>query len=85
MGGGLRVQHVQRAQDDVFLTDEEVDWDLVRVLEDWSVPPLTLHAIYPHSRHLAAKVRAFVDFTVNHGDARIDKKRSLAHKARHRR
>ncbi|MBO6693318.1 MAG: LysR family transcriptional regulator, partial [Parvibaculum sp.] len=37
---------------------------LVRVLEDWSVPPLTLHAIYPHSRHLAAKVRAFVDFTV---------------------
>ncbi len=37
---------------------------LVRVLEDWSVPPLTLHAIYPHTRHLAAKVRAFVDFTV---------------------
>ncbi|MEQ8609447.1 MAG: LysR family transcriptional regulator [Parvibaculum sp.] len=37
---------------------------LVRVLEDWTVPALTLHAIYPHSRHLAAKVRAFVDFTV---------------------
>tara|TARA_R110002110_G_scaffold14704_4_gene67748 strand:+ start:4117 stop:5031 length:915 start_codon:yes stop_codon:yes gene_type:complete len=37
---------------------------LVRVLEDWSVPPLTLHVIYPHARHLAAKVRAFVDFTV---------------------
>ncbi|MEQ9150722.1 MAG: LysR family transcriptional regulator, partial [Parvibaculum sp.] len=33
---------------------------LVRVLEDWTVPALTLHAIYPHSRHLAAKVRAFV-------------------------
>lgn len=37
---------------------------LVRVLEEWSVPPLTLHVIYPHARHLAAKVRAFVDFTV---------------------
>ncbi|WP_421863505.1 LysR family transcriptional regulator [Parvibaculum sp.] len=37
---------------------------LVRVLQDWAVPALTLHAIYPHSRHLAAKVRAFVDFTV---------------------
>lgn len=37
---------------------------LVRVMEDWTVPPLTLHAIYPHARHLAAKVRAFVDFTV---------------------
>jgi DNA-binding transcriptional LysR family regulator len=37
---------------------------LVRVLEDWSVPALTLHAIYPHTRHLSAKVRAFVDFSV---------------------
>ena len=37
---------------------------LVRVLEDWTVPALTLHAIYPHSRHLAAKVRACVDVTV---------------------
>lgn len=37
---------------------------LVRVLEDWTVPALTLHVIYPHSRHLAAKVRAFVDFSV---------------------
>jgi DNA-binding transcriptional LysR family regulator len=37
---------------------------LVRALEDWSVPALTLHAIYPHTRHLSAKVRAFVDFSV---------------------
>lgn len=37
---------------------------LVRVLDDWTVPALTLHVIYPHARHLAAKVRAFVDFTV---------------------
>lgn len=37
---------------------------LVRILPDWFVPPISLHVIYPHARHLAAKVRAFVDFTV---------------------
>ncbi len=35
---------------------------LVSVLDDWATPPLTLHVIYPHTRHLSAKVRAFVDF-----------------------
>lgn len=49
---------------DVLCHEHLKSGKLVRVLEDWSVPPLTLHAIYPHTRHLAAKVRAFVDFTV---------------------
>jgi DNA-binding transcriptional LysR family regulator len=35
---------------------------LVTVLDDYTAPPLTLRALYPHSRHLSAKVRAFVDF-----------------------
>ena len=35
---------------------------LVTVLDDYVAPPLTLRALYPHSRHLSAKVRAFVDF-----------------------
>ncbi len=39
---------------------------LVRALDGWSMPPLTLHVIYPHTRHLSAKVRAFVDFAVEH-------------------
>ncbi|WP_339830417.1 LysR family transcriptional regulator [uncultured Parvibaculum sp.] len=39
---------------------------LVRALADWSMPPLRLHVIYPHARHLSAKVRAFVDFAVEH-------------------
>ncbi|MBX3488818.1 MAG: LysR family transcriptional regulator [Parvibaculum sp.] len=39
---------------------------LVRALEDWSMPPLRLHVIYPHTRHLSAKVRAFVDFAAEH-------------------
>jgi hypothetical protein len=35
---------------------------LVTVLNDYTAPPLTLRALYPHNRHLSAKVRAFVDF-----------------------
>jgi DNA-binding transcriptional LysR family regulator len=35
---------------------------LVTVLDDYVLPPLTVHAVYPHGRHLSAKVRAFVDF-----------------------
>ena len=39
---------------------------LVRALAGWSMPPLRLHVIYPHTRHLSAKVRAFVDFAAEH-------------------
>jgi LysR family transcriptional regulator for bpeEF and oprC len=35
---------------------------LVRVLPDWSHPPIPLHVVYPPNRHLSAKVRAFVDW-----------------------
>jgi DNA-binding transcriptional LysR family regulator len=37
---------------------------LVTVLDDYIASPLTLRALYPHNRHLSAKVRAFVDFLV---------------------
>lgn len=33
-----------------------------RVLKDHEAPPLAVLALYPHSRHLAAKVRVLVDF-----------------------
>jgi DNA-binding transcriptional LysR family regulator len=32
------------------------------VLADHEAPPLTLSVVYPHSRHLAAKVRVLVYF-----------------------
>jgi DNA-binding transcriptional LysR family regulator len=32
------------------------------VLESWMPPPSGIFALYPHNRHLSAKVRAFVDF-----------------------
>jgi len=35
---------------------------LVTVLDDFVAPPLILRALYPHSRYLSPKVRAFVDF-----------------------
>lgn len=35
---------------------------LVPLLEHYAAPPLTVYAVYPSRRHLAAKVRAFVDF-----------------------
>jgi DNA-binding transcriptional LysR family regulator len=34
------------------------------VLCDWMPPPTGIHAVYPHGRHLSAKVRAFIDFLV---------------------
>lgn len=35
---------------------------LVALLPGHRVPELVIHALYPHSRHLSAKVRSFVDF-----------------------
>lgn len=36
-----------------------------RILQDFETTPFVVHALYPHSRHLAAKVRALVDFLVD--------------------
>jgi DNA-binding transcriptional LysR family regulator len=32
------------------------------VLTDYVPAPLEIHAVYPHRKHLSAKVRTFVDF-----------------------
>ena len=37
---------------------------LVRLLPDYRPPEQGLHALYPPSRHLSAKVRSFADFLV---------------------
>lgn len=34
---------------------------LVRVLPEWSAPSFPIHAVYPSTRHLSPKVRAFID------------------------
>ncbi len=38
---------------------------LVEVLPDWLFPPFPIYVVYPPNRHLSAKVRAFVDWTVD--------------------
>lgn len=35
---------------------------LIPVLENYSLPPLDIHAVYPHRKYLSAKVRRFLDF-----------------------
>jgi DNA-binding transcriptional LysR family regulator len=35
---------------------------LARVLPEWRIADVGIHAMYPHRRHLPAKVRSFVDF-----------------------
>lgn len=35
---------------------------LVTILDAYEAAPLSVHALYPHRRHLSAKVRGFVDF-----------------------
>lgn len=32
------------------------------VLESYTLPPLDIHAVYPHRKYLSAKVRSFMDF-----------------------
>ncbi|MDV7338413.1 LysR family transcriptional regulator [Terasakiella sp. A23] len=38
------------------------DGNLELILEDYEPEPVNIYAVYPHNRHLSAKVRLFVDF-----------------------
>jgi DNA-binding transcriptional LysR family regulator len=35
------------------------------VLTEFAPPPVDIYAVYPHNRHLSAKVRAFIDHYVD--------------------
>jgi DNA-binding transcriptional LysR family regulator len=49
----------------VFIADAALKRGALQsVLADYSTPPLTLYAIYPPTRHLAVKVRLFIDYLV---------------------
>ncbi len=47
-----------------MIRDELKQQRLVPVLENFPLAPLStpIHAVFAHNRHLAPKVRAFVDF-----------------------
>jgi DNA-binding transcriptional LysR family regulator len=50
-----------------FVAGEAIrDGRVVRLLEEFEVGAFGVHALYPHSRHLAAKVRVLVDFLAEH-------------------
>ncbi|EPJ80090.1 transcriptional regulator, LysR family protein [Pseudomonas sp. CFII64] len=59
---GLGVIHTLR-----FMVQPHIDaGTLVPVLEDWSVPANPLSVVYMPNRHLSVRVRAFVDWLVEH-------------------
>lgn len=45
-----------------FCCDQLKDGSLEMVLSDYAPEPISVYAVYPHRRHLATRVRAFVDF-----------------------
>jgi DNA-binding transcriptional LysR family regulator len=48
-----------------FIVEEELkSGTLVSLLPEYSPVGFTINAIYPHRRHLAATVRAFIDMSV---------------------
>lgn len=59
-----------------FLIDDELaNGELVEILSEYRQQKLDLHIIYPHRRHLAAKVKAFVEFIAGLDLARCEKLR----------
>jgi DNA-binding transcriptional LysR family regulator len=48
-----------------FIAYKEIErGELVPILEDYITPQINAYAIYPQTRHLSQRVRAFVDFLV---------------------
>lgn len=45
-----------------YLQAGEAGQPLVHILEDWAVPPIEFHAVFPSHRGATPKVRAFLDF-----------------------
>jgi LysR family transcriptional activator of dmlA len=64
------------------------EWDAVRfvdsgrlelLLEDYQLPPADIYAIYLHKQHLAARIRVFVDFLIDHFQVQRGKTRRQEH------
>ncbi|MES2246471.1 MAG: LysR family transcriptional regulator [Pseudomonadota bacterium] len=52
-------------QPSYIVYDDIVAGRLVPVLKDWDLPRLQINIAYPSRKHLAAKVRSFIDFIVD--------------------
>ncbi|MDD1011312.1 LysR family transcriptional regulator [Pseudomonas shahriarae] len=49
---------------DVLMTPMINDGRLIPILEGWDNAPLPIYVMYPHHRHLPAKLRVFLDWTM---------------------
>ncbi|MCR4269093.1 LysR family transcriptional regulator [Nitratireductor sp. ZSWI3] len=49
----------------LYVRDDLAQGRLVTALDDWTPVHTTLYAVYPSSRYVQAKVRAFLDFAVD--------------------
>ena len=58
-GGGLTFQPTYLANPHL------ADGSLLRVLPDWTLPDMAIHALYTSRRHLSPAVRALLDFLVD--------------------
>lgn len=47
---------------EIMVRDDLADGTMIRVLEEFEAVSAGVYVVYPHRRHLSAKVRAFVDF-----------------------
>ncbi|TFF41079.1 LysR family transcriptional regulator [Pseudomonas sp. RIT623] len=56
--GGVGIASFDR----FIIHDALQDGRLVQVLGDWQLPARSLHVVYPQSRYLPPKVRAFLDY-----------------------
>jgi DNA-binding transcriptional LysR family regulator len=52
--------------DNPIYRDNSRTWRPVSVLSDYTVDEIAIHAVFPPGRRLSTRVRAFVDFLVDH-------------------
>jgi DNA-binding transcriptional LysR family regulator len=46
-----------------YIVGNDIEKGLLKVvLDNYALPPLEIHAVYPHRKYLSAKVRTFLDF-----------------------
>lgn len=77
---GLGIAQIARFQALPLLASGE----LVELLPEWQHPPIPMHVVYPPNRHLSARVRAFVEWTVELFEkvATEDERAAAAHRER---
>jgi DNA-binding transcriptional LysR family regulator len=56
----------------IYVVGSDIEKGTLKVvLENYSLPPLDIHAVYPHRKYLSAKVRSFIDFLQEWLEARV--------------